>query len=287
MASIHSLPAEILREVLTYLPIPYLFAFGLTSKHHHLIQLISLQKLRLGVFPTRLNGLLSLMESSHDSDTTHAVQIVLDKRKTRGKDMVIHNQNVTTRKIVEKNRQTLRDLEVSLWDLQKSSADALSTLHRLRRLAIRLDHPNVRYAGIDKAFWATSPGSTVWNQLYSEKGDKKCLGRLQSLTLERAGITDYQLQRILDANPYITKLRLQKCLTLSAEFFETLSNSRVGQQLELLHFTQSDNIEIDDQILPYIEKMKKLKVCCFVWPTYSEMEANENLVAFSLRLREH
>ena len=263
IASIDSLPAEILREVLTYLPIQSLFNFGLTSKHNHRVQLISLQKLRLGVYPSRLNGLLSLMEANHDQDTTHSVQVVLEKKKARGRDMIIHNQNVTTRKILERTRQPLRDLEVGLWDLQKSSADAIATLHRLRRLAIRLDHPNVRYAGVDKSYWKTSPGSTVWNSLYSEKGDKRCLGRLQSLTLERAGITDYQLQKILDSNPEITELRLKKCLTLTAEFFETLAASKVGKQLRVLHFTHSDNIEIDDQVLQYVEKLTNLKVCSY------------------------
>ena len=56
MAALSSLPPELLREVLRYLPIRSLLNFGLTSKVNHTLQACSLSILRLGVFHSRLGG---------------------------------------------------------------------------------------------------------------------------------------------------------------------------------------------------------------------------------------
>lgn len=258
MSELSSLPTEILREVLLYLPISSLLAFGQTSKYNHAVQQISLTKLRLGVFPTRLNSLVSLMESLED--TTHSVQIILERRKARNKDMAIFNQNVTISRVLHKHHGSLRSLEIALWDLQQSSAEALSKLGGLRRLSIRMDHVNTRFVDLPRSFWCKSPGSTVWNCLYSKDQSNPIFGRLQSLNLERAGITDYQLQRILDENPNIREIKLQKCLTITDEFFRELSKCTVGRRLEILHFVQSDALSIDSRILRYIGLLPALKV---------------------------
>ena len=258
MPGIAYLPTEIIREVLLYLPISSLLAFGQTSKYHYAVQQISLAKLRLGVFPTRLNGLVSLMESPEE--TTHSVQIIMEQRKTRNKDMTILNQNVTVSRILHKHYKSLRSLEIALWDLQQSSADALSKLGRLQHLSIRLDHPNTRFLDLPRSFWGKSPGSTVWNCLYSKDQSSPVFGRLESLNLERAGITDYQLLRIINENPTIREIKLQKCLTLTDEFFRELPKSHAGQRLQTLHFLQSDALSIDSRILQYIEGLPALKV---------------------------
>ena len=56
MATLSSLPLEITREILQYLPIKSLLHFGLTSHSNHAIQTGSLSSLRLGVFHSRLSG---------------------------------------------------------------------------------------------------------------------------------------------------------------------------------------------------------------------------------------
>lgn len=260
MYELSSLPPEILREVLLYLPIPSLLRFGETSKHHRALQQVSLSKLRLGVFPTRLDGLLSLMETVDDVDDTHSVQRILEKRRTRNKDMIMFNQNLVVARILHKYSASLRDLEISLWDLQQPSAEALAKLKGLRRLSIRLDHPTSRCTDMHHSFWCHSPGSTVWNHLYAKTRGMPVFGRLTSISLERAGITDYQLLRLLEANPDITEIRLRKCLTLSDEFFRGLSQGKLGKQVRILHFTQCESPRIDGRILKYIEAMTSLEV---------------------------
>ncbi len=264
MAPFSSLPPEITREVLRYLPISSLLDFGLTSKTKHAIQSCSLSSLRLGVFHSRLGGMISLMEATADRSCLHSVQMILPKTESRTKDMVVHNQNLKTQSVVGKYQTTLRDLEVALWELQESSASSIAQLKNLKRLSIRLDHPHTRYSGIDQRFWEIAPGSTVWNGLASKSGKGGALGRLQSLNLERAGITDYQLAKVLESNPQLTELRLKKCFNLTYKTFKTLSESKIGQQLETLHFTKSNNDKIDERALDCIAKMPKLKVRTYV-----------------------
>lgn len=205
--------------------------------------------------------MISLMEATADRSCLHSVQMILSKNESRTKDMVINKQNLRTQKVVGKYQKTLRNLEIALWDLQGCAASSIAQLTNLKRLSIRLDHPHTRYSGIDQHFWETAPGSTVWNGLASKSGEAGgALGRLQSLNLERAGITDYQLAKVLESNPRLTELRLQKCFNLTYKTFKTLSESKIGPQLETLHFTKSNNDKIDEPILDCIAKLPKLKV---------------------------
>lgn len=269
MPDLASLPPEIIREVVSYLPVPSLHAFGLTSKYNHGVQLCSLTTLRLGVFPSRLAGMISLMEAAADSSSTHSVQMVLPKSDSTSKEMIIRNQNAAVREVVEKHKHTLRNLEIALWDLQPCGAKPVVGLNNLRALAIRLDHPHTRHLSVDRHFWDTSPPSTVWNSFFASPNEKGVLGRLQSMTLERAGITDFQLQQMLKENPMITNLRLRKCLVLTRETFEYLGENDIGGRLETFHFTSHAGGEIDDGVLDYIDNLVKLKVYLAVQIRYT------------------
>ena len=259
MSSISLLPPEILREVLQYLPVSTLLAFGCTSKYHHAIQSISLSKLRVGVFASRINAMIGLLDAHDDQSKVHNVQIVLPKKDGRSKKMVIRNQNKLIFNIVSKYQHTLRDLEVTLWDLQ-CAAESIAKVRNLRSLSIRLDHPHTRYADIGRSFWKDAPGSTVWNTLCGKGKGSKVFGRLESFNLERSGITDYQLQCILEENPHITQLRLRKCFGLTEDFFRNLARSDLGKSLRLLHFTQNTVDWVDERVLKYVKGLPSLTV---------------------------
>ena len=259
MATLTALPPEISREVLRYLPVRSLLDFGLTSKYNHALQSCSLSKLRLGVFHSRLGGIVSLMETTANQSYLHSVQMILSKDESRTKVRVVHHQNLRIRKVVDAYQQTLRDLEVALWELDDSTACSIARLKNLKRLSIRLDHPHTRFPGIDRQFWESSPGSTIWNNLASKPG-KSTLGRLQSLNLERAGITDYQFAKVLESNPLLTELCLSKCLVLTNKIFKILAESKIGRRIETLCFTKSDSDDIDGRMLEYIGKLPSLKV---------------------------
>ena len=275
-ADLASLPPELLRSIMHHLPIPALFALGQTAHYPRAVQLTTLTTLQLGIFPSRIDSIFSTLDGAATTyDPTRNVQIVLPKADGRTKDAVIREQNARSTKILrqEPHQNGLRDVELALWELQRSTAQALTGLRRLRSLAVRCDHPHTQHPRVDRKYWHTAPGSTVWNHFYASPNRQSTkngpqwtttaaepiLGNLERLTLERAGISDYQLRKILAENPSIRELRLRRCRTLTAETFEYLARSDVGQRLEVLHFTHSDGEEIDARILEYIGQMPRLR----------------------------
>ena len=260
MANFSSLPPEITREVLGYLPIGSFLALGATSKHNHAVQCCSLSSLRLGVFHSRLSAMVSLMEGRLDRPYTHTFQAFLPKIQSRNRKMLVRNQNATVRTIISQYQCTLRDLEISVWELQEPTARSIAQLKNLRRLAICLDHPCTSLPDMSRSFWNTSPGSTVWNNLFATKGQGPIFGRLQCFNLERSGITDYQLEQILNENPEIRDLRLRKCLNLTHETFQYLAHSEMNKRLETLLFTENWAKRIDSRVLIYIGALTNLCV---------------------------
>ena len=261
-ASLATLPPELVHAVMTHLPVPELFALGQTNQYMHSVASISLTSLQLGVFPTRLDGVFSNLDAFRTHDATRNLQITLPAEAARTKDMVLHAQDTRPAAVLRQHAGTLRDVELALWDLQANTAKALAQMRRLEALSIRLDHPHTRHRGVDKKHWHVSPGSTVWNELYGppkRSGRKAVLGGLERLTLERAGVTDYQLCKILAENPRIRELRLRKCRTLTAETFEWLARSEVGRRLEVLCFEESDAEDVDEGILDCIAEMPALR----------------------------
>ena len=126
---------------------------------------------------------------------------------------MVYMQNREIRHVVERYQSSLRDLEIAMWELQEGTARSLAQLTNLKHLSIRFEHP--RTVLVNRAFWRGSPGSVVWNFLASKKGGQRALGRLETLILEGAGITDYQLREILRGNPKINVLVLRKCCNLT------------------------------------------------------------------------
>ncbi len=150
-----------------------------------------------------------------------------------------------------------------MWELEKPVADALSSMPNLRRLSLRFDHPFVRHPTVKKDYWSTASTGSVWDLLSADIDGHPVLGRLEALNLERAGITDYQLMQIIERNPRLTELRLQKCTSLTGEFFTYLARSPIAKTLKTLHFTRNDTEDVDDTVLDHIKHLTALRSLSF------------------------
>lgn len=213
MVCLNSLPPELIIEILHQLPITSLLSYGLTSRISHAIQQCSLSRLRLGVYQTRLGGMPNLVERATARSPLHSVQRISPRRGSKNKECVVYMQNREIRHVVERYQSSLRDLEIAMWELQEGTARSLARLTNLKHLSIRFEHPQT--VQVNRAFGKGSPGSAVWNFLASKKGGQRALGRLETLILEGACITDYQLREILKGNPRIHVLVLRKCSNLT------------------------------------------------------------------------
>lgn len=302
-----SLPTEILIYILSHLSIVDVLCFSQTSRYHHELQALVISKLRIGVFPHRINSILSLLDGAaythsdapvvwYEPDPTSSINVQIDGRKYRTWDTVVQKQNNIISKVVNMHGHHLRTLEIALWSLERHTANALTTCSRLRHLTIRLDHPFTRHKSVQPSVWKTAAPSTVWNAFWSPTGrtppatPTRELGNptetafglptpplspvldpvsnlqlfpyLKSLTLDRGGITDYQLSRlVLPCADTLKELRLRKCTQLSAEFWRWLAHSALAPRLRVLHFTQNLHEEIDGRILQYVQKFTGVKVC--------------------------
>lgn len=281
--SFNSLPVEIAQEVLSRLPVRSLHAFALTSRASSVLARNSLRTLALGVFHTQISGLVSFMDAPSHLSSAFAVSVILARRDAKTRPQTIRNQNAVAARILRHHGRSLRELELVLWELDKPLADALTGLPNLHHLSLRFDHPYVRHPNLERRYWDSAPTGTVWNLLSSssssttttttggeeESGSKprrSLLGRLESLTLQRSGITDYQLERLVQQNPHLVELRLQKCLSLTQDFFEYLATrSPIADRLAILHVTHNRSRDIDERILPHIAKLTGLKVFFFLF----------------------
>ena len=260
MASFAALPVELVREVVQYLPIRSLLSFGLTSKYCHVLQVSSFSTLHLGVFHSKMASLTSALDVPIGTRDTHNINVILARRKSPSAHAFVRNQNAVIRAAIIKYRRTLRDLGVTLWDLDARTAAAIAKVRNLRHFSLKLDSSHTRSSRLGRTFEGTAPASTVWNLLCAKHNPDGALGRLRSLDLKRAGITDYQLLQILDSNAEVTNLRLEECLNITNVFFNGLTRIRVGTRLRTLHFTKSKVVCINDDILRYFESLPCLRV---------------------------
>jgi len=282
-----SLRPELHHLILSHLPPPSLLAYGSTCRTNYALHWPSLTALTLGIFHSRISSLLSFLLSATpsscssaaetDSDhhySAHNVCVLLKRDESRSRAAVTARQNAIASSVLCRYKY-IQTLDLLLWDLQPGTALAISGLYALRHLTIRLDHPHIRHYDLPKTYWETCFPGKLWNSLSSalapshssSRGSgaatkrKPMGGVLQSVHLERCGITDYQLECLLADHPQIHTIHLKKCLVLTVDLFEALTRSAfLPSTLKALAFTDSGSESIDERIYPYISELKALKV---------------------------
>lgn len=142
-------------------------------------------------------------------------------------EQTVRAQNKTFADIVRRYGQSLEDLEFLAYGLNEEGALALGTNcgPKLRSLALRFDHPYVRDISLSQKYWSTpGPGSPAWNSLIGIgplKG-RVHITNLESLVLERASITPWQLRMLVKRNKRLKVLKLKTCAGTQPEFVNWL-----------------------------------------------------------------
>ncbi|KAL2002186.1 hypothetical protein VTN02DRAFT_483 [Thermoascus thermophilus] len=143
----------------------------------------------------------------------------------------IRAQNDVFARLVGRYGVSLVDLEFMAYDLDVKGAVALasSCRRRLRRLALRFEHRHIRDPMLPRNYWLEPVrGSTAWNALIGVGvgvggcGSQAGLTGLETLILERAGITPWQLRMLVRRNPRLRDLRLKTCRAVQPEFLNWL-----------------------------------------------------------------
>jgi hypothetical protein len=142
-------------------------------------------------------------------------------------DQTIRAQNKAFAEILSRYGQSLEDLAFLAYDLNDEGAIALGTScgAKLRRLALRFEHPYIRDISVSQKYWNTpAPGSPMWNDLIGIGRLKRggSITNLESLVLERAGITPWQLRMLVKRNKRLRVLKLRTCAAIQPGFVNWL-----------------------------------------------------------------
>jgi hypothetical protein len=143
-------------------------------------------------------------------------------------EQTIRAQNEKFAQMVCRYGATLMELEFLAHDLSNEGAMALSAScgSKLRHLGLRFQHPHVRDRFLTSGhYWANpAPASSSWNYLIGIGPRAKEIGmsNLESLVLERAGITPWQLRMLIKRNRTLEVLKLRTCAAVKPEFVNWL-----------------------------------------------------------------
>lgn len=229
---------------------------------------------------------------------------------------MVRNQNEIFAQFVNRYGRSLAELEFMAYDLDARGAQALglNCQDSLRHLALRFEHPHIRDGFTKPAMWfRPAPGSTAWNALIGIGPQYKPRGKiagLESLTMERAGITPWQLSMLVRNNPNLKTLKLRTCSGAQPEFLDWLggidegsdsenesmrddSEHAPGAHLEVLWLENCQQImhrtvekfdklpdEICDFGLEWVRGLTNLKVVSFLYTSlYSAYDISPSLSA--------
>ncbi|KAL4979417.1 hypothetical protein BDW66DRAFT_148171 [Aspergillus desertorum] len=259
---IRRLPLEIALQILSYLSFNDLLSFGATSRLNNEYHIVSLKRLRLGVFEKRVHSIISLLQAGwaspeqlgsiwvdNEAERNYTISVVqhqsrkieqwplvrklgqkINRRqqipkqhdRPQTQEQMVRLQNQILTRVLQRYGHSLRSLEFMAYDLNLEGATALGShcQNTLRLLALKFEHPHIRDGVMRPSTWLhPAPANESWNSLIGIgrfKGIGLC--SLESLILERVGITSWQLMMLVRRNHNLTTLKLRTCRGARPEF---------------------------------------------------------------------
>lgn len=162
-------------------------------------------------------------------DSTRRIAASRGKTRSRTQEEMIRAQNKIFSLIVNRYGSSLIKLEFMAYGLDARGAKTLGKKCRrsLRHLALRFEHRHVRDGEMNPSLWLQpAPSSSVWDLLTGE-GSRKDTGisGLESLVLERSGVSSSQLTTLVKNNPRLRTLKLRTCRGAHPEFLNWLGGT--------------------------------------------------------------
>ncbi|KIW14638.1 hypothetical protein PV08_07422 [Exophiala spinifera] len=257
-APFSSLPPEILLHILNHLAFSDILRFARTSKQHYAASALALQELQLAVLPRRVHGKLAFLHSANVNDPDYASglegqdslarnQVIvtsclenpvmwqnrheLHPSPARYREELIQLQNALAYSaLVSSTLVNLQSLTLHMYDIVSAPLTELLATRflKLRHLHLNFKHRYIHDTCLPAGYWEHAEllrGSPAWNALAGlghRHESKLKLHHLESLTLERAGITEAQLRKWIQQNPGLRELQLVNCLGVDSSFVKWL-----------------------------------------------------------------
>jgi len=249
--SIASLPSELLDIILSSLPISSLLALSATSKKYQVLAHKALQTLNLAVFPHDIHCQLALLTQqlrlgipddnervssncpSFDciarttGSPVKSYSNVKNSAEARTKRISIQNE-IAAHILGQRSLRYLKRLVLNTYDIASTELTTViaTKLPQLKHLELNFNHPYIHDQYLSSGYWREAPaGNPCWNALVGlgqTSQHNLRMRNLQSLRIERAGITSAQLRSLLKSNPQLRSIHLNNVTGVDQEFVQWL-----------------------------------------------------------------
>jgi len=291
--------------ILSDLPIFSLLAFSATNKRNQILAHKALQTLNLAVFPQEIYCRLAFM-SQHsqvlisdddvsDFSNRHSQNCIA---KTTGTPLIsrskitspietiekqIATQNNTAAKVLRQpSLRYLRTLALNMYDITSSELTSViaTELPYLKHLELNLSHPFIHDQCLSSNYWREAPaGNPCWNALVGlgQVNQRKLhMRNLQTLRIERAGLTSAQLRSLVTSNPRLHSIHLSNVTGVDQEFVQWLGTYCKDVK------TRLDEVVLEDCSQLIIQRLED-----FAWLAHITSSSIERLSLWKCRNVNH
>jgi hypothetical protein len=260
------LPPELLIQILASLPISPLLKFAQTSRYARNLAYSNLHSLSLAVSasrrPTWYKKLVHLpvdsLPPSRIDREPHKILVRIPQAWDFSYPTLFNFHNKIITSVLSRHATTLRTLELTLWTLSTSVAQALANLPALRELKIKIENlqpiPRTQlnlHRKQERDSWDIICQRAIWAP------------QIQHLRIENAEITSTQISTLLTKTTQCTGLELIRCDMLTNGLFDSLNSltcAKIQHSLESLSVVHCGNVHLNQTALEAISKMHRLQV---------------------------
>lgn len=253
--SLLNLPSEILLQILSKLSIQPLLRFAQSSHHARTLAYTDIHALSLAVCATHQDFWhykLSATRFEPEHDLYTAIQIPGAWDFPYNTLLAFHNKVIAS--ILSRHAFTLQKVDLMLWTLSPTIAQAIAALPAIKQLSIRIESVQTVPRVHINTQKQRRQEYTAWSLLAS---DPSWMHSVKSLRIENAEVNTSQLLSIVDSATRLQDLRLSACTMLTSSIWKS---ARL-HTLHLLEMLGCVNVHIDKPELETISKMNRLQVC--------------------------
>jgi hypothetical protein len=194
-------------------------------------------------------------QATTNSKMIHKTTIRIYNAYSYGYTTLISFQSALLSSILARYCNSLQNIDITLWALTAPMAKAISELSALRFLSVRIQEPYFTKKSLQESCKAAQ--LAAWQILATSAARA---GRLLSLEIENAAITDSFLFRLLENNPCCRELRLRKCTFISKVLWDFLGMNWKGRDaLQTLVVADCGGM-LNIATLEVIGKLRRLEV---------------------------
>jgi len=237
--------------ILSNLPISSLLAFSTTNKRNQILAHKALQTLNLAVFPREIYCRLAFIsqrsqlpvsdDDVSDSSNQRSLGCIA---KTTGTPLTSHSKitnpveasdkeiaiqnSIAANVLRQPSLRYLRTLTLNMYDITSPELISIiaTDLPSLKHMELNLSHPCIHDRCLSSNYWREAPtGNPCWNALVGlgqVNQQRLHMRNLQTLRIERAGITSAQLRSLVTSNPRLRSIYLSNVTGVDQEFVQWL-----------------------------------------------------------------